>query len=263
MRPFPWLTVVPLAAVFVAFWIGLGVFALIAAVRGRPQTERIQKHGGSILLGSFAGEYAVWFLSQPVKLCTRLRIHPDVLSWTGVALSLAAIPCIATGHFGLGGWLFMLGAMLDSIDGTVARNLGVESRAGAFLDSVLDRVSDMSIFFGLIYYYRHLPAAALLCAVALCASTMISYMRAKAEAMQIDCPRVILRRPERVVYLGCGMAVAPVLAAFVEPLAARPVYHLTLAAVALIAVLGTAGTVRTGLIARKALRARDAAGRAA
>ncbi|HEY3354271.1 MAG TPA: CDP-alcohol phosphatidyltransferase family protein [Polyangia bacterium] len=263
MRAFPWLSVVPLATIFVAFWVGLGVFALLAAARGRPKTERIEKHGGSVLLSSFAGEYAVWFLSQPVKLCTKLRIHPDVLSWAGLLLTLAAVPALVLGHFGLGGWLFMLGAMLDSMDGTVARNLGIAGDSGEFLDAVLDRVADMSIFLGLLYYYRDRLGAAALIAVALCASTMISYMRAKAEAMNIDCPRVVLRRPERVVYLGCGMAMAPVLAAFLEPGAAHPVYHLTLVAVGLIAVLGTAGTVRTGINARRALRERDAAAREA
>ena len=263
MRSFPWLTVLPLATIFIAFWVGLAVFAVLAKVRGRPHTERIDKHGGSVLLTSFAGEYAVWFLRQPVRLCTRLRIHPDALSWGGLLLSLAAIPCLATGRFGLGGWLFMFGAMLDSMDGTVARNLGLAGDAGEFLDAVLDRIADMGVLLGLTYYYRERLWAAALCAVALCASTMISYMRAKAEAMQIDCPRVVLRRPERVVYLGCGMAVAPVVAAFVEPLAPRPVYHLTLATVALVAVLGTVGTVRTAVNARRALRVRDAAARRA
>jgi CDP-diacylglycerol--glycerol-3-phosphate 3-phosphatidyltransferase len=258
MHTFPWLTVLPLATVFLAFWIGLAIFAVLAAVRGRPRTERIEKHGGSVLLGSFAGEYAVWFLSQPVKLCTRLRIHPDILSWLGLLLTLGAVPAIAVGHFGLGGWLFMLGAMLDSMDGTVARNLGIAGDSGEFLDAVLDRVADMSIFLALMYYYRDRLGAASIVAVALVASTMISYMRAKAESMNIDCPRVILRRPERVVYLGCGMAVAPVFAAFIESGVAHPVYHLTLAAAGLIAVLGTAGTIRTGLNARRALRERDA-----
>jgi phosphatidylglycerophosphate synthase len=259
---FPWGTVLVLAGLFFAFWIGLGVFAVLTKVRGRPHTRRIEEHGGSMLLSSFAGEYCVWFLSLPVKLFTQLRVSPDVLSWLGLLLSLGAAPAVATGRFGLGGWLFMFGAMLDSVDGSVARNLGVAGDAGEFLDAVLDRAADMGIFLALFWYYQDRGSVAVLCGLALCASTLIPYMRAKAETMAITPARSMLRRPERVVYLGCGVVVSPILAAFVEPGVARPWNHVALLALALIAVLGTVDVVRMGISVRRTLRQRDAAARA-
>jgi CDP-diacylglycerol--glycerol-3-phosphate 3-phosphatidyltransferase len=263
MRPFPWLTLAPLVLALLGFCVGLVIFTVVVRRGGRFRTARIQQHGDSAILSSLLLEYSIWFLSQPVRFFTRLRVHPDVISWLGLLTTLAAVPAIGTGHFGLGGWLFLIGGMLDSVDGTVARNLGLEGDAGEFLDAALDRVADTGVFLGLFWYYRDHVALAGLVGVGLCASTLISYMRAKAEAMGVDCPRVILRRPERVVYLGNGMALAPILAAFIEPAAARPIYHLTLAAILLVAVLGTAGTIRTAVTTRRALAVRDAAKRRA
>jgi CDP-diacylglycerol---glycerol-3-phosphate 3-phosphatidyltransferase len=259
MSSFPWLSVVPLAAIFLAFWVGLAVFALRVRRYGRPQSARLEQQGESVLLSSFAAAYGLWFLSLPVRACIRLRIHPDALTWMGLVLSIGAAIAVGGGHFGLGGWLFMVGAMLDAIDGMVARERGLAGDSGGFLDSVLDRVSDMAIFFGLIFYYRDRALAAVLCAAALTASTLISYMRAKAGSMGLEPPRVMLRRPERVVYLGCSLALSPILAALVERQDPHPWNHLALLGVALIAVLGTAGVVRTLTVVRRRLSSRTRA----
>lgn len=133
------------------------------------------------------------------------------------------------------------------------------TEAGAFLDAVLDRIGEFAVLCGVAFYYRDRPAALALCAAVLGVSALISYMRAKAEALGVQPPRVMLRRPERVLYLGNGLALSPVLAAFAEPLAARPWNHLFLAVAAFVAVVGAAGLVRTSRAVLRTLRAREPA----
>src|SRR5712692_11750328 len=114
--PLPAMGLVPLLALVSAFLVGLLGFALKTAIGGRQRTERVIRQGGTIFLGEYLMEYGLWLFRPVTRACVRLNLHPDVLSWTSLALQLGAAAAIATGHFGLGGSLLLAGAMCDSLD---------------------------------------------------------------------------------------------------------------------------------------------------
>jgi hypothetical protein len=117
VRGFPYLSVVPLAAIFLAFILGLVVFVLRGGGRRLAPSARLEAQGHSALLGRVAAEFGLWFMRGPVQLFTRLRVAPDAISRFGLALTLGAGVALGCGWFGLGGWLFLVGGMLDSSDG--------------------------------------------------------------------------------------------------------------------------------------------------
>jgi CDP-diacylglycerol--glycerol-3-phosphate 3-phosphatidyltransferase len=104
-----------------------------------------------------------------------------------------------------GAWLLIAG-FFDVLDGALARNSGFKRPFGAFWDSTLDRVSEAVVFGGLIlYYYQHQKPQALLLAFAVCIlSLLVSYTRARAEGLGIDCEVGLLPRPGRVILLALG-----------------------------------------------------------
>jgi CDP-diacylglycerol--glycerol-3-phosphate 3-phosphatidyltransferase len=113
------------------------------------------------------------------------------------------------GYLRLGGWLLMAVAPIDALDGALARTLGRQSRFGAFLDSTLDRLSDAALILGLTAHYvrqgAHTQVALLL--VSLVASFMVSYVRARAEALGFSCKVGLLTRMERILIIAVLSAI--------------------------------------------------------
>lgn len=134
------------------------------------------------------------------------RIHPNVLTLLGTAISLAAAADFAGGELRRGAVLAAAGGILDLADGVVARAQGRASRFGAFLDSSLDRLADMALLLGLAFHYTRgeRPLVAGLAAAALVGSVMTSYTKARAEFWLHDFKGGLLERAERVVILIAG-----------------------------------------------------------
>lgn len=138
---------------------------------------------------------------------TRIRVHPDVLTLLGVAISGLAAWAFAAGEIRLGGLVLCLAGFFDLIDGVVARIQGVSTRAGAFLDSSMDRVADLFVFSGIAVGMAAArdPGGVLLVCAALTGSVMTSYTRAKAEAELGESFGVgLVERGERTVVLILG-----------------------------------------------------------
>ena len=136
----------------------------------------------------------------------RKPVNPNVLSVIGVVVSLAAAAVLPLGWFVVGGLLIVAGGAFDLIDGAVARYHGISTRFGAFLDSTLDRVSDMALLLGIAMYYALSgePGHVLLAGYTLAASALVSYAQAKAELL-VPAFRVgIFERGERIVILALG-----------------------------------------------------------
>ena len=163
---------------------------------------------------------AVWMRSvkfgvrgaiQPLAVAlARAGVQANWLTYAGFILNLGVALLIAQGWLMLAGVLFLLCNALDFLDGAVARAAGTAGRYGAFLDSVLDRYSEAVVFVGLLVWFARvddLPALAAT-ALALVGSFMVSYCRARAEGLGLDCEVGLLQRPERVVVLGVGLIVA-------------------------------------------------------
>jgi CDP-diacylglycerol--glycerol-3-phosphate 3-phosphatidyltransferase len=134
----------------------------------------------------------------------RLGIHPNTITLFGMLLQVGVGVVFGLGHLTLGGWLLLVISPVDALDGLLARTLGKQSRFGAFLDSTFDRISDSALILGLTAHYiqrGNLLNVALLL-VALVASIMVSYVRARAEALGFVCKGGLLTRMERVLLIG-------------------------------------------------------------
>ena len=134
------------------------------------------------------------------------RVHPNVLSVLGVAVSLGGAWAFAEGAFRLGAAIVLLGGVFDLVDGVVARRQGRVTTFGGFLDSSLDRVVDMALLLGLVLYYagRGANGLALLAALALVATVLVSYTKARAESVLPSFEGGLLERAERIVILVAG-----------------------------------------------------------
>jgi CDP-diacylglycerol--glycerol-3-phosphate 3-phosphatidyltransferase len=163
----------------------------------------------------------------------RLGISPNSLTVVGYVLSLSAMYVLATGQLRLGGVLVAVAAMFDALDGAVARATGTTSTFGAFFDSVIDRYSEATVLFGLLLWYLGSAAQqeVALIYVTLLGSLMVSYARARAEGLGIECKVGWLTRFERVALLSIGLVtqhvrlVLWVMAVLTNITALQRVYH--------------------------------------
>ncbi len=143
-----------------------------------------------------------------VRLLSRLGVTPNGLTTVGAILILVAAGAFAVGSMRWGGALLLLSGMVDTLDGQVARLYGKASTFGAFYDSTLDRVGDGALFIGLVFYFRgvaDLPGGVtieVITLLALLATQLVSYMRARAEGLGLDCRVGVAQRAERILGLG-------------------------------------------------------------
>ena len=134
------------------------------------------------------------------------RVHPNALSLVGVIVSLGGAWAFAEGAFRSGAAFVLVGGVFDLVDGVVARRQGRVTTFGGFLDSSLDRVVDMALLLGLVLHYagRGADALAVLAALALVATVLVSYTKARAESVVADFKGGLLERAERIVILVAG-----------------------------------------------------------
>lgn len=138
----------------------------------------------------------------------RTSLSANGLTIVSPILIIGSVWLLATGSFFWAGCLILFASSFDMLDGALARAKNQVSRFGAFLDSTLDRYSEVIIFFGLLlHYYRVAPTSidVLLIYVAITGSLLISYTRARAEALGFDCKVGLLERPERIVLIVLGL----------------------------------------------------------
>ena len=138
----------------------------------------------------------------------RNRVHPNALTTLGFAVTCFAGVMFHQHHVRTAGLFVLLGGLFDIFDGRVARLSGLGSKFGAFYDSTLDRISETVVFLGLLSLYNDYRlelgdvGMIYLIMLALAGSQMVSYTRARAEAMGIDCRVGLMPRAERIVLIG-------------------------------------------------------------
>ena len=135
------------------------------------------------------------------------RITPNQVSLGGIVLNLVSAVLILDGQLMLAGIVYLLAGSLDLLDGALARLAKMSSRFGAFLDSTADRISEGVVFAAIAYHFaRHgLPIDAALTVLALLGSLLVSYTRARAEGLGLECKVGIVTRAERVVLIALGL----------------------------------------------------------
>ncbi len=149
-------------------------------------------------------------LGPAARLVADFGISPAAITFTGLVLSVFSGWGIATGHFLRAGILLMLAGLCDMIDGETARAGNRATASGAFLDSTVDRYSEIAVLVGALFYYmartHGAPEVGTAVAVfaALAGSLMVSYARARAEAIGTSCEVGLTGRPERMIILIIG-----------------------------------------------------------
>jgi phosphatidylinositol phosphate synthase len=138
------------------------------------------------------------------------RLTPNAISLTGFALNLAAAALVVERLFFLAGIAFIAGSIMDTLDGRYSRMSGKGTPFGAFLDSTLDRLEEGIVLAAVGAYFasRHDQIAAAAVVVAVLFSLMVSYTRARAEALGVECKVGLATRPVRVVILSAGLIFA-------------------------------------------------------
>lgn len=139
------------------------------------------------------------------RVLARSRVHPHVLTVSGFALALAAANFFRVDHFFWAGIFIILAGTCDILDGRLARDTGKGSVYGALFDSTIDRYSEVAIFLGLAWYYYGLSkATVLIILLAVAGSMMVSYIRARAEGLGLECKVGIMQRQQRITILAAG-----------------------------------------------------------
>ena len=147
-------------------------------------------------------------IDRPTAWMVRHRVHPNFITTVGFVVTLGAGLFYHQDHVRLAGLFVLLGGLLDIFDGRVARESGLASKFGSFYDSTLDRISEIVMFVGLASLYNDyrvdLTDIAMIYVIMLAmgGSLMVSYTRAKAEALGVDCSVGLMQRAERIVLLG-------------------------------------------------------------
>jgi len=148
-----------------------------------------------------------------VERLIRAGVRPNTITTIGTGLVLVSAIAYATGHVRLGGALLLLSGVADTLDGQVARGGAMVTRFGAFYDSTLDRVGDGATFIGIGAFLMTAPdvayrtPAVIVCMVAILSSLLVSYARARAEGLGLDCKVGIAQRAERILGLGVASVV--------------------------------------------------------
>jgi soluble lytic murein transglycosylase len=157
------------------------------------------------MLGRYRDSVRAW--SDPVgRALFRLRLRPNHLTMCGLVVSACAGAAFVFGHVRLAGVLLMVAGLFDLFDGSLARASGQATTFGAFLDSVIDRYSDIVVMLGIVVLYARMPHArgALVAMAGLAGSVMVSYTKARAESIGVTCDVGVMERPERLICLIAG-----------------------------------------------------------
>ncbi len=161
------------------------------------------------MFGASIGRAAQRIIDAMVRWLAHGHINPNILTVIGVALNVGCGLLFGFGLFSWAGIALIVANLFDMLDGQVARLSGRVTRFGGFLDSSLDRLSDMVVFVGLMVFYArdtelHSTLNVFLAGAGLMGSVMVSYASARAESLIPKCDVGFLRRPERVVLFIIG-----------------------------------------------------------
>ena len=162
------------------------------------------------------------YLTLPAaKLLVKTPVTPNSLTWFGFLLAVIAGALILKGNFFAAGLMVLFAGFFDMLDGALARLTNRASRFGAILDSTLDRLGEAVLLLSLlvIYTQEQSVVGSLLAGITLLGSFLVSYVRARVEALGIDCKAGLFTRPERIVILALGLLLSQIDYALITALA--------------------------------------------
>lgn len=161
------------------------------------------------MLGAEIGRGAMRIINAMVRALASAGVHPNILTAVGVTINIGCGVLFGFGEFFWAGIVLVVANLFDMLDGNVARLSGNVTRFGGFLDSTLDRLSDMVAFLGIMIFYagnspQHSLLNVTLAGIGMIASVMVSYSTARSEGLGVKANVGFLQRPERVVLLIIG-----------------------------------------------------------
>ncbi len=224
-------------------WLAAGVICFIVGQLVRELGPIVARHGwgaDETSSGFLGGGVRTWFRDRVeplVDALLRAGVTPNGVTGWQLAGSVVCGLAYAAGWIFTAGWLLIATGTLDVLDGAMARRRGDATPRGAFMDSVVDRYGECAVFAGLALYFA--GGLALWLVLAACfGAFMVSYTRARAEGLGVECRGGVMQRPERYVTLGFG-SMASVLAANLvcSPAPRHALLILTVVAVAILANL--------------------------
>jgi len=152
------------------------------------------------------------YIAPPVvRLLAKTPVTPNTITCLGFCLAATAAVLVVTGHLLAAGLVVLFGGLFDMLDGALARATNRVTRFGGILDSTLDRLSEAVLLLSLLVIYTRgqQVAGSLLVGLALIGSLMVSYLRARIEAIGIECRVGLFTRTERVMVLALGLLLSP------------------------------------------------------
>ena len=170
------------------------------------------------------GQPFVYRIINPfINLLLKAGVTPNVVTTIGFIINIIATIVFIVGggeprtdlhYVGWGGAIILFGGLFDMIDGRLARVGKMESKFGALYDSVLDRYSELAMFLGICYYLvaQSYFLSSLFAFIAMIGSIMVSYVRARAEGLGIECKGGLMQRPERILLIGISAVLCGLLA---------------------------------------------------
>jgi CDP-diacylglycerol--glycerol-3-phosphate 3-phosphatidyltransferase len=151
----------------------------------------------------------MYIINAMVRGLASAGVHPNILTATGVCINIGCGVLFGIGEFFWAGIVLIVANLFDMLDGNVARQTGNVTKFGGFLDSSLDRLSDMVAFLGIMIFYagnspQHSILNVFLAGVGMISSVMVSYTTARSEGLGVKANVGFLQRPERIVLLIIG-----------------------------------------------------------
>lgn len=235
-----WISLGPI--VFINVILTTSLLYFLATRHRYPVPQEVETRHNSRFLSGILKHWWYWNNAPIAKFFVKMRMTPNILTFIGFCMSVAAAFFYAKGLFGYAGWIMLFGATFDLFDGQVARLTGNTSRSGAFFDSVMDRFGEGVVFMGLAFCFRD-SWILFFVLLGMIGSTGVSYTRARGESVGVVCKKGSMQRPERIVYLGCASIFQPMtdyLLNFIWPL---PPPVLILGALILIGIMSNITSV--------------------
>ncbi|HSR13053.1 MAG TPA: CDP-alcohol phosphatidyltransferase family protein [Thermodesulfobacteriota bacterium] len=165
------------------------------------------------MLKALIGDNLDPFLQGTSSFVQRLGLKPNTLTFIGLGLNVLAGLALGAGEWLQGASLIVLAGFFDILDGAVARNCRQASPFGSFLDSVLDRYSDLTLLIGLLIFYSRQGEVLyqVLAGLSLMGTALVPYTRSRAEVLIPKCNVGLLERPERVLLIFLGTAIVSIM----------------------------------------------------
>jgi phosphatidylglycerophosphate synthase/putative flippase GtrA len=231
-----WAALAPAVGGMAMVLVAVVAYALRTGFVGPFHDAEMDGRGVGGLTTARVRHFFAWAMRPLWRGLALAKVPPNALTTLAFGLAVAAGVGVSVGRFALGGWLFLGAGTLDFLDGRVARETGRATRSGAVLDSVVDRYCECAFLVGLAWYYRD-SWVLVVALLSLTGSVLVPYVRARGEAIGVVMKDVgFMQRPERIIALGFGVALAPVPQALFFASEVRPSYHSAIAVLCVLAL---------------------------